>query len=212
MDERKVIIFDFDGTIADTFSAVVEIVNGLSDKFGISKLGIEEISALRHKRAQDLLKVFQIPLWKIPKFLFIVKEKLSNEIQDIKAFPEIFDVLIRLKKDGYSLGILSSNSEQTVNRFLEQNHVDVFDFVCCEKDIFGKSRVLKKLIVKYALHRDQVVYVGDETRDVEAARGAKIKVVAVTWGYNSSRALEQQYPDRIIDKPQELVAVVGTLF
>lgn len=212
MSDKKVIIFDFDGTIADTFSAVVDIVNGLSERFGFPKLGIEEVSALRHRRAQDLLKVFRISLWKIPKFLFTVKERLSNQIHTVEPFPEVLEVLKELKSKGYSLGVLSSNTQHTVDTFLRQNKVDVFDFVYCEKDLFGKARVLKKLMEQNGLRRDQVIYVGDETRDIEAAHAAKINVVAVTWGYNTARALEQQHPNRLIDKPQELVEAADTLF
>jgi phosphoglycolate phosphatase len=212
MDEKRVVIFDFDGTIADTFSVVVDIVNTLPEEFGIPKLGIEEIAALRHKRAQELLKVFKIPIWKIPKLLFTVKERLSNQIHTVEAFPDVLDVLQELKAQGYMLGVLSSNTQETVDAFLRQNNVAVFDFVYCEKDIFGKARVLKKLMERYELRRDQVVYVGDETRDVEAAHAAKVKVIAVTWGYNTARALENQRPDKLVDKPQELVDSVGTLF
>ncbi len=208
----KVVIFDFDGTIADTFSTVVEIVNNLSSEYGFPKLGIEQVSELRHRRAQDLLGVFRISLLKIPSFIFKVKELLGGQIKNVKAFPDVLDVLKQLKDQGYTLGILSSNNIETVNTFLKNNSIDVFDFVYSEKDLFGKARVLKNLMKRHGFANEDVVYVGDETRDIEAAHGAKLRIVSVGWGYNTISALEKQKPDVLIDKPQELVDSVANLF
>jgi phosphoglycolate phosphatase len=209
---NKVVIFDFDGTIADTFSIVVEIVNSLSEEYGFQKLGIEEVAALRQRRAQELLKVFSMPLWKIPSFLFRVKELLGKQIRTVEAFDGMLPALEQLKNRGYRLGILSSNNMETVDSFLEKNHITMFDFVYCEKDLFGKSRVLKNLLKQYSMDRNDVVYVGDETRDIEAAHGAKLRIVSVGWGYNTIRALETQKPDILIDRPSELVDSVNKLF
>jgi phosphoglycolate phosphatase len=176
----RVVIFDFDGTIADTFSAVVEIVNGLSEEYGFEKLGIEEVSAMRHLRAQDLLRVFRMPLWRIPPFILRVKELLSKQIAGVQPIIGVLEAIGNLQNGGYRLGILSSNQMETVDAFLEQNHITSFDFVYCEKDLFGKARVLKNLMKQYELSSEDVVYVGDETRDVEAAHKAGVKVV-VMW-------------------------------
>lgn len=212
MSDKKAVIFDFDGTIADTFSIVVEIVNSLTDEYGFPKLGIEEIATLRHRRAQDVLSVFKIPLWKIPSFIFRVKEVLSQQIGSVKPFPGVIDALELLKNNGYVLGILSSNTMETVDQFLENNHITVFDFVYCEKDLFGKARVLKNLMKQYDLDLNNVIYVGDETRDIEAAHSARVQMISVGWGYNSIGTLEKLKPELLIDKPQELVEAVSTLF
>lgn len=209
---NKVVIFDFDGTIADTFSIVVEIVNSLSEEYGFQKLGIEEVAALRQRRAQDLLKVFSMPLWKIPSFIFKVKELLGKQIRTVEPFDGMVPALEQLKNRGYRLGIVSSNNMDTVDSFLEKNHITVFDFVYCEKDLFGKARVLKNLLKQYAMEREDVVYVGDETRDIEAAHGARLRVVSVGWGFNTIRALETLKPDVLIDRPNELVDSVNKLF
>lgn len=212
MSDKRVVIFDFDGTIADTFSLVVDIVNGLAEEYGFPQLGIEEVSAMRHRRAQDLLKVFKIALWKIPSFIFKVKDLLGKQISGVKPFEDVIESLGELKKQGYVLGILSSNTEETVQAFLQNNDVTIFDFVYCEKDLFGKAKVLKNLMKTHGFTANEVVYVGDETRDIEAAHAARVRVISVGWGYNTIRALELQEPDLIIDKPQELVDSVGTLF
>jgi phosphoglycolate phosphatase len=204
------IIFDFDGTIADTFSAVVEIANGLSKEFGFEALDMEEISALRHKRAQDLLKIVRIPFWRIPKFIYTVKTKLGHQISSLAPINGMPEALERLSQNGYRLGIVSSNNEETIQAFLTTNNLHFFDFVFCEKDLFGKGKVLKRLVSSFSLDRENTVYVGDETRDIEAARYAHIAIISVAWGFNAYEALELLHPDFIISEPDELFATVSS--
>jgi phosphoglycolate phosphatase-like HAD superfamily hydrolase len=64
---------------------------------------------------------------------------------------------------------------------------------------------------KESLNPEEVVYVGDETRDIEAAKKSQIKVIAVTWGFNSKQVLAAQNPDFLIDRPEELIKVIESL-
>jgi phosphoglycolate phosphatase len=208
---NKVVIFDFDGTIADTFSTVVEIVNSLSDEFEFEKLGMEEIAAMRHLRAQEVIKIFRISLLKIPSFLVRVKSLLNEQVKFLKPFEGIKESLDELKSNGCRLGILSSNNIEIVQAFLDNNKIDQFEFVKCEKNIFGKAAILKKIIEEYGFDRENVVYVGDETRDVEAAHKAKIKIVSVDWGFNSVSAIEKLHPEKIISHPRELTESVVSI-
>lgn len=208
---NKIIIFDFDGTIADTFSTVCAIVNSLSEEFGFEKLGVEDISALRHLKAQELLKVFHISLFRIPSFILKVKTLLGEQVATLRTFVGIPDALLALKKHGYIMGILSSNSEETIRKFLLNNDLNCFDFVYSEKDLFGKARILKKLMKSRGFSEKNVLYVGDETRDVEAAHRANVKVISVGWGFNTISALENMKPNVLISEPSELIDAVSRL-
>ncbi|MDQ3098627.1 MAG: HAD-IA family hydrolase [bacterium] len=211
MTKNKVIIFDFDGTLADTFSTVIEIVNGMSKEYGYEPLGIELISALRHKRAQDIIKIFRVPIWRIPKLLFVVKDALGKKIGELLPFEGIPEMLSQLKSEGYVIGILSSNNLETVEEFVKKNKIDQFDFIYVEKNLFGKARVLKNLMKRKEFDPNYVVYVGDETRDIEAAKKAGIKIISVDWGFNAVEALEKLSPDYLISKPEELPEIVRKL-
>ncbi|PSB03825.1 HAD family hydrolase, partial [Merismopedia glauca] len=57
----------------------------------------------------------------------------------------------------------------------------------------------------------KVIYVGDETRDIEAARKSKIKAIAVCWGFNFREILAKYKPDFLIDRPSQLLEVVQHL-
>lgn len=211
---KKVIIFDFDGTIANTFQAVLRIGDKLSielgygelrKKFGFEKITKEKIEKLRNKRPQDLIKEYKFPIMKIP---FIVKrgrEELNKQIQFLKPIKGVRDDILKLNKDGYEMGILTSNSEENVKKFLKKNKLDFFGFIYSGSSIFGKYRVIKILMKKQNLRQEEVVYVGDETRDIEAAKKAKVKIISVTWGFNSKKILEKQKPDFLISRPSELI-------
>ncbi|MGA1474197.1 MAG: HAD hydrolase-like protein [Prochlorothrix sp.] len=73
--------------------------------------------------------------------------------------------------------------------------------------ILGKQRVLKRLVRRQGWAAEQVCYVGDEVRDVEAARGAGVRSIAVTWGFNTTAVLNRANPDYLIDHPAELIEI-----
>jgi len=102
-------------------------------------------------------------------------------------------------------GILSSNSSNNVTEFLNNHDLNFFDFISASSRIWGKNINLKKLLLSHGFNMDEVVYVGDEVRDIIAAKKVGIRVAAVTWGYNSKKALRSQKPDYLISSPEELL-------
>jgi phosphoglycolate phosphatase-like HAD superfamily hydrolase len=95
-----------------------------------------------------------------------------------------------------------------VEKFLQINQLNVFEFVCSEKNIFNKASKLNHLLKKNKLDPQNVFYIGDETRDMEAAKEVGVKTVAVTWGFNSEKALLERQPDYLIRQPRDLVALL----
>ncbi len=84
----------------------------------------------------------------------------------------------------------------------------MFDFISVGSGLFGKRRTLNKVIKQHNLKKDDILYVGDEVRDIEASRGVGIAVASVTWGYNSRKVLQAYGPDYLIDQPQELLHIL----
>jgi len=91
---------------------------------------------------------------------------------------------------------------------LKKNDLEVFDFVYSGRAVFGKSRLLKKLMKDKTIPHKNPIYIGDEIRDVDAAKKAGITVIGVTWGYNTKNALSTSHPDHIVDKPEELMDII----
>ena len=203
---KKLIIFDFDGTIADTLDSLISIINRLSSKFGYRKVNEEDVNRFRNQKPWDIFKSLNIPMFKL---LFIgreVKTELNKEMESSSIKPTINrEILLKLKQDGYNLGILTSNSKDNVNKFLIKHNLDLFSFIYSVKNIFGKSKTMNNVLKFQNIKPGEVVYVGDEARDIEAARKSKVKIIAVSWGFNSKKILKEHSPDFLINKPKELV-------
>lgn len=206
------IIFDFDGTLADTFDALVMITNRLALEFGYPPTTPDELPKLRNLSSREIIRQSGVSLFKIPFFLKKIREYLHQEILNLKTIPGIQEALVQLKHEGYCLGILTSNSEENVKLFLQKYEMqDLFNFIYSETSLFSKDKSLSKLMKKNNLSLDEILYVGDETRDIEASKKIQIQVIAVTWGFNSGEILAKHNPDFLIQQPSELIEVLGSL-
>jgi len=209
---QKVIIFDFDGTIADTVDALVSIANGLAQKFGYIPITQEELALLRNLNSREIIKYSGISILKIPFLVKKVKSELKSKIKELKPISGIKETLLVLNNNGYKLGIITSNSQENVTDFLRVNDLDnLFDFVYSGVTIFGKTTIINNVLKQKQIKPQEVIYVGDETRDIEASKKANIKVIAVTWGFNSQEVLAKQNPDFLIQEPYELLEVIKGL-
>lgn len=205
----KVILFDFDGTLVDSVEVGVAITNRLAIEFGFSPFSDAELQRLKTLGSREALKQSRIPLYKIPFLIRRFSQELNREIPDLNLFPEMKDTLLELKKQGYVLGIVSTNSVKNIQDFLRiQALVSTFDYIAASYTLFGKSRLIRRMMRQHNLHPSQVFYVGDETRDIEAARKSGVAAIAVTWGLNAPEVLATYHPDFLIHHPKELLKVV----
>jgi phosphoglycolate phosphatase len=206
----KVIIFDFDGTLADTIDILLSITNRLSAEFGFKSATREELAQLSNLNSWQILQYSGISIFKFPLLIRRLKAELHSEVPHIQLFPGIKEVLLELKKRGFQLGIITSNSRENVGTSLERNGLQgIFTFIY-SGSTFGKHKVINKWLRRENINPEQVVYVGDEIRDIDAAKKTGIKVIAVGWGFNSQEALAAQHPDFLIERPQELIEIMNS--
>lgn len=204
--DTKLIIFDFDGTIADTQTAVINITNRLAPEFGFPCLNQEDIDRYRHLKARQIIRQSGVSWWQIPFLMNRVKQELKQQILTIKPIAGIEITLKQLKQENFQLGIITSNSQENATQFLrQQGLLHCFNFVESSFYLFGKDRVIKRLLREKKMSPQAITYVGDETRDIEAARKSGVKVVAVDWGFNAATALANCHPDALISHPSQLV-------
>jgi len=206
----KVIIFDFDGTLADTIDILLSITNRLSAEFGFKSATKEELAQLSNLNSWQILQYSGISIFKFPLLIRRLKAELHSEVPQIQLFPGIKEVLLELKKRGFQLGIITSNSRENVLASLAKNGLqDTFTFIY-SGSTFGKHKVINKWLRIENINPQKVVYVGDEVRDIDAAKKTGIKVIAVGWGFNSQEALAAQNPDFLIERPQELIEIMNS--
>lgn len=198
------IVFDFDGTIVDTLSVMVKISNRIADHYGYRRVPVEDIPMLREKRPSEVLRYLGISSFKLPIVVRRMRCEMNKEMVRLQMHIGIREMLVNLRNKGYVLGILTTNSRENVTEFLKNHDLQFFDFVYSGRSVFGKSWLLKKIMKEKTISHDDSIYVGDEIRDVEAAKKAQIRVIGVTWGYNTKAALEKSKPDYIVEKPEDL--------
>ncbi|MEM8954635.1 MAG: HAD-IA family hydrolase [Verrucomicrobiota bacterium] len=207
---RRLIIFDFDGTLAATLEAGFSLVNELAPEYGFEPISQERALELRAMRTREAIMSLGIPARSIPKLLKEVRAALRNRMDEIRPVEGIVEALTALRGRGVRLGILTSNSKENVRIFLDHWGMGgMFDFVTAGSTLFGKVRLLRRAHEAEAvgLELGDVLYVGDETRDIHAAQRAGMRSVAVSWGLNTRGALEAVGPDVILDEPADLVAL-----
>jgi phosphoglycolate phosphatase len=200
----SLILFDFDGTLADSMQAGVEIFNTLSDEFGFRPIEADGLSAARAMSARQLMKEHGIPLASVPKIAARGLKLLRIRMESIDPFPGIPEALVALRKQGFTIGLLTSNSKENVEAFLQQHQLPPFDFISPSSRLFGKAHDLQKILRKRKLKPDDVIYIGDECRDLEAAREVGIPAIGVTWGFNTAEALGGLEPAALLNHPSEI--------
>ena len=198
-------MFDFDGTIADSLPVLAECLNNHITRYGLKT--IANVDSVRDKEAHAIMKELGLSLFKFSFLVQRVRKEVRLKIHTLKPFPHMVEVLTELHQKGIPLGIITSNSVDNVKFFLRTHDIDFFTHVYGGSSIFGKKKVLKCFLRTHAVNASEVVYVGDEARDIDAARYNHVQSAAVTWGFNSERMLRERNPDYVISDPRALLKI-----
>lgn len=205
----KLLIFDFDGTIGDTFSVGHEILNLLSAEFGFRPLEVADIPRARNMRTRELMKFLGIRTSRLAKISARGTAELRTRIGSVQPLTGLPDTLRELHSRGFDLGIVTSNTEENVRLFLKNHDLEIFDFVRCSSKLFGKAREIRSSRKRAGRKKHEVLFIGDETRDIEACKTAGVRIAAVAWGYNSPSALNALSPDYFLNSPDELLSLLA---
>ncbi len=202
------LIFDFDGTLVDSLGCAMDAFNALAADFGFRKITANEIHDLRNLNSNAIIKYMKLPLYKIPAVLYRARKYMRHEMRTLKPFPGMIQVLNALSGAGCTLGILTSNSEQNVASWLEYHGIATcFSFVTSSPSYFGKGKTLKKIIKLNKINVNSAFYIGDEIRDIDAAKQCGVSSIAVTWGFNSEKIIAENNPDYLVHVPEDLLKI-----
>jgi len=200
----KTLIFDFDGTIADSFETFLGIFNEISGR--PHELTAAEVTQLRGKNLKEIIRYLKIKNRQIPRLLLKGKRLISAKISGIRAFSGMPETLRRLHEADNQMFIVSTNSTANIDKFLIKNGLEgCFERIYGDIGLRSKSSVIKKIIRKEKLDRRECYYIGDEVRDIEAARKARVNSVGITWGFNTPAAIRRAGPMTIAHKPEDLL-------
>lgn len=198
MPNYSLAIFDFDGTLADSFPWFIASLDQTADHFGLRRVKQDEIEGLRDLSSRDALNYLGVPMLKLPAISIYMRNLFAEGIHDIPLFAGASEMLFSLHDADVTLSLVSSNGEANVRHVLGAA-AGIIDHYACGSSLWGKAQ--KFAGVLRALHQSpaRTIAIGDEIRDVDAARKAGLSAGVTTFGYNSRRALEKCAPDFLFD-------------
>lgn len=201
----KLAIFDFDGTLADSFPFFLSTVNELADAHQFRKVDIADIDTLRGYDAKRLINHLGLPLWKVPFVGKDYKNRMADKVNQISLFAGVEDMLQSLSSSGILVSLVTSNSFNNVSRVLNSAIMELMVHPQCGATLFGKRPKLKAILQKTGIHSSQAIYIGDELRDLQAANAENMDFGAVAWGYTRVDALAERSPAAIFYSVKQIV-------
>lgn len=207
-------IFDLDGTLVDSFPWFLRTINDVADRFGFRRVKEEDIEGLRHASTREILARLEVPVWKLPGIARHARRLKAEAAAETPMFDGVEAMLRTLAESGVQLALVSSDSEANARAKLA-NAAALFSQFDCAASLFGKPAKFRRVIRRAGIVPEKVISIGDEVRDIEAARAVGIACGAVSWGYAAPAALQALAPDHMFaqmcDIPDTLCANAGSI-
>ncbi|MET3931839.1 MULTISPECIES: HAD-IA family hydrolase [Lysobacter] len=197
------VIFDFDGTLADSFPFFVKAQHALAQRHGFTAIDEERVEDLRRLGTRELLQELKFPTWKVPIVAadFI---RMMRGAPPVPLFPGVADVLRQLRERGARLAILTSNSVENVRRVLDAELMEAIELIDGGAHVLGKHRRIARMLKQAKADASQAIYVGDQVSDGEAARRVGVAFGAVGWGYSHADTLRAMGAEEFFETVPEL--------
>lgn len=202
----KTLIFDFDGTIVDNLDSVFALVKEILADKDIQLPG--DLKDLRQRGIRQVVKELKISKLEWLKHYRRLRETIRDSLMKSEPSKDLPRVLKELSKK-CDLYVMSSNKKENITEFLKKHGLmEYFSGVYEDDSYFGKHETLRRIIKDLKLSPSEVAYVGDEARDIEAAKKAGILAAAVTWGFEGNAPLRGEAPDYLLREPRELLTII----
>jgi phosphoglycolate phosphatase len=201
----RLVVLDFDGTLADSFGWFCSVLNGVADRYRFRRVEAGEVEALRALGAREIVQRLGIPRWKLPLIARHMHRLAARDAGGLRLFPGVEGMLADLDAAGVPMAILSSNREDTVRAVLGPANAARISAYACGASVFGKARRLRRLLARAGVPPEGALCIGDEIRDLEAARSVGCAFGAVSWGYTHAGALAAGAPDHVFTEPAAIV-------
>jgi phosphoglycolate phosphatase len=203
------VAFDFDGTLADSGDVAIASYNQIAELHGYGKLTAGNLQQLRGLSILERCKALGVPAYKLPALVLQVSHVYRKAVRSIEFFEGVPELLRELRGWGLKNVIVSTNEEGTIREFLKGHSAEGWvEDVICSSRIFGKAQLLRALMKRTRIEPHQLVYVGDEYRDIVACKKAGVRVIAVRWGFDAENRLLEAEPDAIATHPAEVADYV----
>lgn len=204
----RLAIFDFDGTLGDSFPFFIRVFNQLAEQHGFKGIDPDLATTFRHYTPRQMMELVGMPAWKLPlvakSFISLMKQNAAS----ISLFEHIDDTLLHLANNGVTLAIVSSNSYDNISQILGPANTKLISQFECGMSIFGKVVRIRKVLKKSGIPNHEAIYIGDQVTDLEAAHKAKVAFGAVSWGYGTIESLREHFPEEEFDRVSSISRIV----
>lgn len=190
----QLVIFDFDGTLADSLPWFSRVLNDVADRYRFKRVAAHEEDMLRTMDGRELMRHLGIPTWKLPLIVRYMRKRKAQELDQTRLFDGVDRMLRELSEAGIALALVSSNTEPNVRTILGAANASLIRYFECGASLFGKSSHFRKVLRRSGTPASDAICIGDEIRDLEAAQKAGIAFGAVTWGFATADALIARSP------------------
>ena len=203
------IIFDFDGTIADSFDYVLDFLAAQAKLLpleGTDRQDLRQLSMIAMARQLGHSR------WRLPLLFWRGKRQMGDIMAQVEPFAGIAEVIRKLHAEGHELFIVSSNDLANVHAFLHKHQLhEYFLETYGGVGLFGKAPALRRLLRQHQLQLEDSLYIGDELRDVEAAQSIKMRMIAVLWGFAKHADLRALKPTALAETPEDIIKIIEEL-
>ncbi len=202
------VIFDFDGTLADSAGWTAGVFNDVAERFGYRAVTADELQMLRGRTNREIIRYLGVPTWKMPLIVTHMRKLMTRDAGTIRLFDGVDELLRRLSEAGIRLAIVSSNTQDNIVRILGPENAARIDHYECGASLFGKAAKFRRVLKHSGIAADRAIAIGDEVRDIEAAREAGVSSGAVAWGYATDDLLREHDPTIMFDTLESILDAV----
>lgn len=203
-----VIIFDFDGTLADVVPIFIEIYNRLAPGFGLKNINQSEYENLRTKSIWQIVRWTGLKPWQFPRLLREGRRAFAKSKDKVTLFGGVPELIKKLHTQKIPIYILSSNSERSIRSIMKRYGLDDEVIVMKRPWFFGKAGNIDQLVARKKYDKSATWMVGDEVRDVKAGKKAGVKTISVSWGLQDEQILKKQNPDFLVSNVNDLTKIL----
>jgi phosphoglycolate phosphatase len=204
MTRYRLAIFDFDGTLADSLPWFRTSFHDVIARFDLTPVTAEELEQMRGLSAREMMARLNVSMWQLPAIISDMRKRKLAAASETSLFTGIPAMLSDLQRLGIKTAIVSSDSEASVRKVLGPTTAQITRFDCGAA-VFGKHWKFRRVARKLGAKPAETICIGDEIRDVEAAKAAGMDSGAVAWGYALPSALQAAGPTHLFNSIEEMM-------
>jgi phosphoglycolate phosphatase len=208
---KPFLLFDFDGTIVNSIEPMYQLLNHYAPRYGFAQVSPEDFARIRSLPMHKAVKHLKLPLYKLIRAIPLVLNEYRKVVHQLEPCEGVIQMLNELTEDRIPMALLSSNRVENVKAFLNRHGISCFQWVEGTGGILKKQSRIALQIKRHGLDKKRMIYIGDESRDIQAAQKCGIRIICVTWGFHTSSLLCSYNPDFVVDRPQQIVELMRSL-